>query len=115
LRLLLLCALALTLLAVTAGAVAKTNAGAATRYRDLPTTRHAAEAHAGQRWNADSIASFMDAGGCQPTKYACPADDFEVSWCQVNDDKAIGLVIGRTTRIIVTGFMASADYWRARC
>ncbi len=80
-----------------------------------PLTKHAETSHATQKWNPTTIKAYMEAGNCEPTKYACHALMSEVYYCQINPDKAIGLVVAEMTQKVITGFMASLDYWRSRC
>jgi hypothetical protein len=85
------------------------------RYAELPFTDHARQAHAGETWNATSIAEYFDQGGCTPTEYACPDLDFRVAYCEIDGGKSIGLTIGLKVQQVITGFMASTDYWQNRC
>jgi hypothetical protein len=84
-------------------------------YGALPLTNHAIDGHEGERWNAVSIQGYFDTGKCVPDQYSCIEDDFEVHSCLMDNGKKIGLVIGRTVRQIITGFMASPGYWDSRC
>ena len=81
----------------------------------IPLTNHAKNSHKNQSWNATTIQNYMYSGGCKPTIYQCPDDDFEVKYCQINDDKSIGLIIGLTVKQIVTGYMADTNHWTDRC
>src|SRR3990172_6105627 len=85
-------------------------------YEGLPLTRHALDGHANEKWNALTIPTEMT-WNCTPKRYACTenGDDFEVHYCRVNDGKSIGLIIGRTVKQIMTGFMAKTEYWEDRC
>jgi hypothetical protein len=85
------------------------------QYAELPFTKHALEAHAGEKWNATSIAEYFDQGGCTPTEYACPDLDFRVAYCEIDGGKSIGLTIGLKVQQIITGFMANTEYWQNRC
>ena len=85
------------------------------QYAELPFTDHARQAHAGEKWNATTIAGYFDQGGCTPTEYACPDRDFRVAYCEINDGKSIGLIIGLAVEKIITGFMAPTSYWQNRC
>lgn len=84
-------------------------------FQGLPMTQHALNQHQGQQWDAVSISSYFDSGKCIPQEYSCMAGDFDVFYCELSPGKAIGLVIGRTVRQIVTGFAASTGYWKSRC
>jgi len=81
----------------------------------IPLTDHASQAHAGQAWDADSIYEYMRGGNCKPTVYACPSQDVVVYYCDMGDNKSIGLVIGATIRQIITGLMARTSWWMDRC
>jgi len=85
------------------------------QYAELPFTEHARQAHAGEKWNATSIAGYFDQGGCTPTEYACLGGDFRVAYCEINGGKSIGLIIGLAVEKIITGFMAPTTYWQNRC
>ena len=82
-------------------------------YSSIPMTEHALEAHQFETWNPVSIAAYYDAGKCKPKMYAC--DDFTVHWCDMGNNKAIALVIGKYVKQIITGYMGNVDYWRNRC
>jgi len=84
-------------------------------YIDAPMTKHAQESHSTQTWNATQIQRFFNEGGCTPKNYECPQDDYTVHYCELNAGKAVGLVIGRTVEVIITGFMADTSYWQDRC
>ena len=84
-------------------------------YIDAPMTKHAEESHSTQIWNATQIQRFFNEGGCTPKNYECPQDDYTVHYCELNAGKAVGLVIGRTVEVIITGFMADTSYWQDRC
>lgn len=84
-------------------------------YSDVPLTNHAVQGHKGQDWNVVTIKDYFDTGGCKPNIYVCEADDFEVHYCEMNPGKSIGMIIGHTVKVVVTGFMADTDYWRNRC
>ena len=81
----------------------------------LPLTQHAEEKHASDSWSAERIRDYIGNGNCVPKQYACIEEDFDVVYCQLSPKKTIGLVIGRSVRQIVTGFMASKQYWENRC
>jgi len=82
-------------------------------YSSRPMTNHAMTAHEGQDWNATTIRAHFDVA-CTPKIIPCPSRGFEIHLCQLNPDKSIALVIGRMGEI-VTGFMASIEYWLTRC
>ena len=84
-------------------------------YIDAPLTKHAEESHSTQTWNAIQIQRFFNEGGCTPKNYECPQDDYTVHYCELNAGKAVGLIIGRTVEVIITGFMADTSYWQDRC
>jgi hypothetical protein len=87
----------------------------AVRYGELPFSKHALTAHANQKWNALSIAEYFDSGGCIPKEYTCAAQDFKVAYCELNDNKSIGLIIGATVKQVITGFLANTTFWANRC
>lgn len=89
--------------------------GLAEGYTGIPLTQHAQDSHAGELWNAASIAEAFDAGKCVPQQYSCDANDYVVHYCEINPGKSIALVIGKTIRTIITGFMADTSYWTNRC
>jgi len=84
-------------------------------YSDLPLTQHAQAAHAGETWHAATIVQAFDEGKCTPQIYSCDKDDFEVHHCELHPGKSIALLIGKTVRAIITGFMADTPYWTNRC
>lgn len=84
-------------------------------FRDIPMTRHAANEHTGQKWDAVSIAEYFDQGRCIPREYACAAQDYNVFYCEISPGKAIGLLVGRTVEQIITGYPGSTSYWENRC
>jgi hypothetical protein len=84
-------------------------------YTEIPVTQHGLSAHAGQAWNPATIAEYFDSGKCTPNQYSCDQDDFVVHYCELNPGKSIALVIGKTIRVIITGFMADTSYWTNRC
>lgn len=75
-------------------------------------TKHAQQSHAGQVWNTETISAYFDAGFCKPTKYDCP--DREIHVCNLDPEKAIGLVISKLTGKRVTGFVAMQKYWHGQ-
>lgn len=85
--------------------------------KNLPLSKHAQKGHEGQAWNAVKIQSFMDAGKCKPIIYACPNEDIQIKFCEIDPKRnySIGLVIGLTRQIILTGFAAKTQYWENRC
>ena len=87
-------------------------------YGDMEMTHHARTAHQEEVWNAESIRTYFDAGGCKPIIDICPQPNREVHHCQVDDETSIGLVIGTTKeviRVIVTGFGSEPNYWPNQC
>ena len=85
-----------------------------TVYADIPLTKHA-ENSTHFEWTAAQIQTLFDNGDCTPKNYDCPQDDFKISYCELNAGKSVGLVIGRTVEVIITGFMADTSYWMDRC
>lgn len=110
----LLVAVSMVVSLITLGQLPKTSVTAMS-YGNIPLSQHALSEHTGEKWNASRIAEYFDRGGCTPKEYYCTADDFRVSYCELNGNKSIGLVIGMTVQKIVTGFMADTNYWRNRC
>ena len=81
---------------------------------DLPFTNHAEQSHAQEKWNARSIAAYMDAGYCKPRKYECPGDNADLYVCDLENDLSIGLWVGRFVQRVITGYAAPHDYWNNR-
>ncbi len=82
----------------------------------LPLTRHAQEAHAAQKWNAANIQQHMLDRKCTPTEYICADSDQEIVYCKAEQGiPAIGLIIGRTVRQIITGLAGPENWWQNRC
>ena len=85
-------------------------------YESLPFTRHALTGHAEEAWNARTISSFFDSKGCKPQVDFCSDGQREIHWCSPdNGASSIGLVIGHTVRVVVTGFQSEPDYWKSLC
>lgn len=83
---------------------------------DLPLTGHAIDGHKGQKWEAATIVSAMTGGNCGPVNvYLCP-DDTYVYTCQDPDNagRLLGLRVGVTSGLIVTGHTAKASYWQGQ-
>jgi len=80
-----------------------------------PLTEHARSGHAQEAWNAETIQQHMLDGNCDPIMYSCPQQDYNVVYCEENEDMSIGLIIGRTIEQVVTGFMSKTSYWENRC
>jgi hypothetical protein len=81
-------------------------------YGAIPSTEHALEKHAGEKWNAITIADFYDAGGCKPKIYDCGHQELHI--CEQPGGKALGLIISTITGKKVTGFKATSAYWNAQ-
>jgi hypothetical protein len=81
----------------------------------LPLSKHAQTGHNGQEWNAETIRDSMGRRECTWKEYVCADTDKEIYYCQVSPSRSIGLVVGRTTRQIITGFVGPTKYWQSRC
>jgi len=69
-----------------------------------------------EAWNARTISSFFDSKGCKPQVDFCSDGQREIHWCSPdNGASSIGLVIGHTVRVVVTGFQSEPDYWKSLC
>lgn len=78
---------------------------------------HALTGHKSQAYDAQKIKETMITRKCTPMEYICADSDSQIYYCrdEKNPAKAIGLVVGRTVRKIVTGFVGSTKYWESRC
>ncbi len=80
----------------------------------LPRSGHAGTAHDGQKWDAASIATTMNNGGCGNVDvYLCSAEDTLVYVCKSpsNPKNLLGLRVGATQHQVITGFSGSIPYW----
>lgn len=91
--------------------------GALRELEKMGLTNHAANTHKGQAYTAEEIRQKMVTRQCTAYEYICADNDTEIYYCisEKNPFKALGLVIGRTVRIIVTGFGGPTGYWEDRC
>jgi hypothetical protein len=81
----------------------------------LPRTRHADAAHVLERWSPSSIQNFIAEGKCRPVLlYACPARDLFKYVCPVSEgsDLWVGLIVGMTDKVVITGWAARSIYWQ---
>ncbi len=105
------------------GAFAHPRAGTHTRparsydWGSLELSSHARTTHATDRWKPVSIRRHFEHGKCTPSTYSCPDGVRDIAWCSDpgRPGQAIGLVINRISRTIITGFGAPLDYWRNAC
>lgn len=79
---------------------------------DLPLTDHARNGHLDQTWTVTRIISIMSAKKCSPMlifvckneiRYFCPDPN--------NPSNYLGLIIGKTEQVAITGFSARMKYW----
>lgn len=77
-------------------------------YGQLELSKHAREAHAGEAWQADDIATYFDS--CKPT-VRCIDGTIEVHYCEYNGS-GLGLIIDTIKQTIITGFQARLGYWK---
>ena len=82
-------------------------------YGSLTLTKHAKVAHAGERWQAPDIASYLDCHKDQVQVVKLP-DGLEKHYCDLNGNLSIGLVIAAAVGVIVTGFCGRRGWWRNR-
>lgn len=80
-----------------------------------PLTQHAKLSHMNRTWNAPKIQSFFLEGGCIPREYSCMATDVVIQYCEIKPGLSIGLIIGKVTDTIVTGFSGSTHKWQNNC
>lgn len=81
----------------------------------LPKTDHAIGSHSKQDWNATSIALAMSNGGCGPVSiFSCP-DDKYIYTCKApgKADRLLGLIVGKTSGKVVTGYIGSRVEWES--
>ena len=80
----------------------------------LDWTKHAGESHAAEVWNVSSILPLISASACHPiVLHECPAVDQRKVICPVPGTQLwVGLIIGRTSNKIVTGYPADWNYWQ---
>jgi len=78
-------------------------------YTGLPRTKHAQEAHVDEEWNVETISHAFDTGRCKPQINVCEGRTFH--HCEIEDGVDIGLVIGKTIEVVVTGFASFPGYW----
>lgn len=111
LRVIVLAALAITVLMVAVAA--------APMIGNLPLTKHAQTAHEGQLYSAAKIVARRSARSCQPIEsYSCKQTI--VVMCPVGPDPNqlwMGLVIGTANPAgpcVVTGYAAPSWYWHSR-
>lgn len=81
----------------------------------LPLTNHAKASHQSEIWNAETIRDHMTKRACTPKEYMCADNDTEIAYCEIKPGLAIGLVVGRTVRQIITGFAGPTNFWQSRC
>lgn len=85
-------------------------------YGAIPRTNHANQSHQDQAWNAAVISEYFDAGYCKPIIKDCPEEDRSYHYCKVKDKPfSVGLVIGLTEQVVITGFAARDNFWANRC
>ncbi len=84
-------------------------------FGDLPFSQHALDGHPGQ-WNAVKIAEAFDSGKCIPQKFECAAKNYDVWWCEIHPGTGyeIALLIGRTFKQVITGYMVDHNRWSAQ-
>ncbi|TSA54215.1 MAG: hypothetical protein D4R38_02645 [Dehalococcoidia bacterium] len=79
---------------------------------DLPLTNHARNGHLGQTWTAEMIIGVMTRNECRPMiiyvctneiRYFCPDPN--------NPDNYLGLIVGKTSNLVITGWTARVEYW----
>jgi hypothetical protein len=81
----------------------------------LPLTNHAKMGHVAETWNATTISDYMGKRACTPTEYYCANNDTEIAYCEIKPGLAIGLIVGRAVRQIITGFAGPTSFWTSRC
>lgn len=81
-------------------------------WADVPLSYHAQEAHAGQLYNARTIPGMIDQGKCiKITASYCPDGSVHLV-CEVEPEVWVGLLWGVDSKLIITGFQGSFQYWR---
>ena len=80
----------------------------------LPLSEHATRKHAGERWNAITIQSYMASGQCKPSWFDCHDDTYDAV-CQIKPGLSIMLVVGKTYQQIITGYALSSNRAGAGC
>jgi hypothetical protein len=90
--------------------------GLAKELENMGVTSHAQTEHQDQPWNAETIREQVISGKCVPREYFCD-NDTQIVYClkEGHPEKAIGLIIGRTSRLIVTAFEGKTKQWQNRC
>ena len=85
-------------------------------YGAMKLTHDALTHHAGEQWQAADIAVYFDGliqcGQSDRIQMRHLESGLDAVWCQVNQGKAVGLIVALAAGVIVTGFMARIDYWR---
>lgn len=80
--------------------------------KDLPLTDHAKNGHLDQAWTASLIMGVMTRNECRPMlvfictdeiRYFCPDPS--------NPNNYLGLIVGKTSQVAITGFTARVKYW----
>lgn len=91
--------------------------GALKELEKMGLSSHALDKHQSEPYNAETVRQIMVTRKCTPMEYICADNDTQIYYCQneKNPAKAIGLVIGRTFRQIVTGLGGKTKYWQNRC
>lgn len=88
-------------------------------YGSMHLTHDARTHHAGEQWQAADIADYFDGliqcGQSDRIQTRHLESGLDAVWCQVNQGKAVGLIVALAAGVIVTGFMARIDYWRRNC
>ena len=83
---------------------------------NIPLSDHAKNEHKNQKWNAASILTTINNGGCgQVDVYAC-SNDTLIYTCQSPSDptKLLGLVVGQTVKQVITGYSSRASHWNKK-
>jgi hypothetical protein len=77
-----------------------------------PFSEHCYQKHQGQVYNCTTIAAAFDDGLCTPSWKPCPLHNKDIFYCKTPDGNIIGLVIGSTNDVVITGFAEDIPgYW----